>query len=71
AEGRALARLRADVGMVFQSFNLFQHKTVLQNMTLAPTRVRGLSRAEADKGGRELLDRVGIGEQADKLPAQL
>ncbi|MEU9845026.1 amino acid ABC transporter ATP-binding protein, partial [Actinomadura sp. NPDC048032] len=71
AEGRALARLRADVGMVFQSFNLFQHKTVLENLTLAPTRVRGVSRAEAERTARELLDRVGIGEQAGKLPAQL
>ncbi|MGH3392905.1 MAG: amino acid ABC transporter ATP-binding protein [Actinomadura sp.] len=71
AEGRALARLRADVGMVFQSFNLFQHKTVLENLTLAPTKVRGLTRAEAERRGRELLDRVGIGDQAAKLPAQL
>ncbi|WP_067473508.1 amino acid ABC transporter ATP-binding protein [Actinomadura hibisca] len=71
AEGRALARLRADVGMVFQSFNLFQHKTVLENVTLAPVKVRGLSRAEAQQRARELLDRVGIGAQADKLPAQL
>ena len=70
-EGRALARLRADVGMVFQSFNLFQHKTVLENLTLAPTRVRGVSRAEAERTARELLDRVGIGEQAGKLPGQL
>ncbi|MFD0686273.1 amino acid ABC transporter ATP-binding protein [Actinomadura fibrosa] len=71
AEGRALARLRADVGMVFQSFNLFQHRTVLENMTLAPTRVRGVSKADAERTARELLDRVGIGEQAGKLPAQL
>ncbi|GAA0219625.1 amino acid ABC transporter ATP-binding protein [Actinomadura nitritigenes] len=71
AEGRALARLRADVGMVFQSFNLFQHKTVLENLTLAPTRVRGVSRAEAERHARALLDRVGIGAQAGKLPAQL
>jgi glutamate transport system ATP-binding protein len=71
AEGRALARLRADVGMVFQSFNLFHHKTVLENLTLAPTRVRGLSRTDAEARARELLDRVGIGEQAGKFPAQL
>jgi glutamate transport system ATP-binding protein len=71
AEGRALARLRADVGMVFQSFNLFHHKTVLENLTIAPTRVRGLSRADAEARARELLDRVGIGEQAGKFPAQL
>ncbi|MEV5571896.1 amino acid ABC transporter ATP-binding protein [Spirillospora sp. NPDC052269] len=71
AEGRALARLRADVGMVFQSFNLFQHKTILDNLTLAPVRVRGLKRDEAEKNARELLDRVGIGAQAEKFPAQL
>ncbi|KAB2341028.1 amino acid ABC transporter ATP-binding protein [Actinomadura rudentiformis] len=71
AEGRELARLRADVGMVFQSFNLFQHKTVLDNLTLAPMKVRGVGRAEAERTAHELLDRVGIGEQAAKLPAQL
>ncbi|MFG2007043.1 amino acid ABC transporter ATP-binding protein [Spirillospora sp. NPDC048911] len=71
AEGRELARLRADVGMVFQSFNLFQHKTVLDNLTLAPMKVRGVGRAEAERTARELLDRVGIGGQAAKLPAQL
>ncbi|MQY04700.1 amino acid ABC transporter ATP-binding protein [Actinomadura macrotermitis] len=71
AEGRALARLRADVGMVFQSFNLFQHRTVLQNLTLAPVRVRGVPRAEAEEHARGLLERVGIGDHAGKLPAQL
>lgn len=71
AEGRELARLRADVGMVFQSFNLFAHKTVLQNVTLGPIKVRGLSRADADKRAMELLDRVGVANQAGKLPAQL
>ena len=70
-EGRALARLRADVGMVFQSFNLFAHKTVLENVTLGPVRVRGVGRADADRRGRELLDRVGVGNQAAKYPAQL
>ena len=70
-EGRALARLRADVGMVFQSFNLFAHKTVLENVTLGPMRVRGLKKADADRRGRELLDRVGVGSQAGKYPAQL
>ena len=70
-EGRALARLRADVGMVFQSFNLFAHKTVLENVTLGPVKVRRRSRAEAEKRARELLDRVGVGSQADKYPAQL
>src|SRR6478609_2700636 len=70
-EGRELAHLRADVGMVFQSFNLFAHKTVLQNVTLGPTKVRGLSRAAAEKRAMELLDRVGVANQAAKLPAQL
>ncbi len=71
AEGKDLARLRSDVGMVFQAFNLFAHKTVLQNVTLGPVKVRGIDKASAEKRGRELLDRVGIGEQADKMPAQL
>ena len=71
AEGRDLARLRADVGMVFQSFNLFAHKTVLQNVTLGPVKVRGLSRSAAEKRALELLDRVGVANQAAKLPAQL
>ena len=70
-EGKDLAQLRAKVGMVFQSFNLFAHKTVLQNVTLGPVKVKGLKKADADKRGRELLDRVGIGSQADKYPAQL
>jgi glutamate transport system ATP-binding protein len=70
-EGRALARLRADVGMVFQSFNLFAHKTVLENVTLGPMKVRGVGRADADRRGRELLDRVGVGDQAGKYPSQL
>jgi glutamate transport system ATP-binding protein len=70
-EGKALARLRADVGMVFQSFNLFAHKTVLENVTLGPVRVRRRSKGEAEQRARELLDRVGVGNQADKYPAQL
>jgi glutamate transport system ATP-binding protein len=70
-EGKELARLRSEVGMVFQSFNLFAHKTVLQNVTLGPTKVRGQSRGDAEKRARELLDRVGVGNQADKHPAQL
>ncbi|MBM7805384.1 glutamate transport system ATP-binding protein [Geodermatophilus bullaregiensis] len=70
-EGKELARLRSDVGMVFQSFNLFAHKTILQNVTLGPTKVRGQSRADAERRARELLDRVGVGVQADKYPAQL
>ena len=71
AEGKALARLRAEVGMVFQSFNLFAHKTILENVTLGPTKVRGTKRADADKRATELLDRVGIAHQASKYPAQL
>ncbi|MFC6084639.1 amino acid ABC transporter ATP-binding protein [Sphaerisporangium aureirubrum] len=71
AEGKALARLRSDVGMVFQSFNLFAHKTILENVTLGPIKVRGMSRAAAEKRGMELLERVGIDSQAGKYPAQL
>ena len=70
-EGKALARLRADVGMVFQSFNLFAHKTVLENVTLGPTKVKGVSKAAADKEAMALLERVGVANQAPKLPAQL
>ena len=70
-EGKALAALRAEVGMVFQSFNLFAHKTILDNVTLGPVKVRGQGRAEAEKHARELLDRVGVGSQAEKYPAQL
>jgi glutamate transport system ATP-binding protein len=70
-EGKELAKLRSDVGMVFQSFNLFAHKTVLENVTLGPIKVRKQSKADADKRARELLDRVGVGAQADKVPAQL
>ena len=70
-EGRELARLRADVGMVFQSFNLFAHKTVLENVTLGPIKVRRKSSAEAEQRARQLLDRVGVANQADKYPAQL
>ncbi|MBK8469220.1 MAG: amino acid ABC transporter ATP-binding protein [Actinomycetales bacterium] len=70
-EGKALAQLRSDVGMVFQSFNLFAHKTILDNITLGPIKVRRKSKAEAEAKARELLDRVGVGEQANKFPAQL
>ena len=70
-EGRALARLRADVGMVFQSFNLFAHKTVLQNVTLGPIKVRGLSKDEARQRAMKLLERVGIADKADRYPAEL
>ncbi|MFJ3788634.1 amino acid ABC transporter ATP-binding protein [Kitasatospora sp. NPDC090091] len=71
AEGRELAALRADVGMVFQSFNLFAHKTVLQNVTLGQIKVRGKDRRAADERARRLLDQVGVVTQADKYPAQL
>ncbi|MEV6984327.1 amino acid ABC transporter ATP-binding protein [Sphaerisporangium sp. NPDC051017] len=71
AEGKALARLRSDVGMVFQSFNLFAHKTILENVTLGPIKVRGVGREQAEKRGMELLERVGIAAQAQKYPAQL
>ena len=70
-EGKALARLRADVGMVFQSFNLFAHKTILQNVTLGPIKVRKLSKDEARERGMKLLQRVGIAEKADSYPAEL
>ena len=70
-EGKELARLRADVGMVFQSFNLFAHKTVLENVALGPVKVRKKSKADADARARELLERVGVASQADKYPAQL
>ena len=71
AEGKALARLRADVGMVFQSFNLFAHKTILENVTLGPMKVRRKSSSEAKQRGMELLQRVGVQSQASKYPAQL
>jgi len=70
-EGKALAALRADVGMVFQSFNLFAHKTILDNVTLGPIKVRKLSKADAEKKAMELLERVGVAHQAQKYPAQL
>jgi glutamate transport system ATP-binding protein len=70
-EGKALARLRADVGMVFQSFNLFAHLSVLDNVTLGPMKVRGRPKAEAETRARALLERVGVADQAAKMPAQL
>ncbi|HEX2274501.1 MAG TPA: amino acid ABC transporter ATP-binding protein [Acidimicrobiales bacterium] len=70
-EGRSLARLRADVGMVFQSFNLFAHKTVLQNVTLGPVKVRGMDKEAARQKAMRLLERVGIAEKADRYPAEL
>ncbi|MEY2476504.1 MAG: glutamate transport system ATP-binding protein [Actinomycetota bacterium] len=70
-EGKALAKLRADIGMVFQSFNLFAHKTVLENVTLGPRKVLGLSKDEARKRGMDLLERVGIADKADRYPAEV
>ena len=70
-EGKELAQLRADVGMVFQSFNLFAHKTILENVTLGPIKVRKMGKAAAEKRALELLERVGVAHQAEKYPAQL
>lgn len=70
-EGKALARLRADVGMVFQSFNLFAHKSILDNVALGPTKVRKMSKADARDHARALLERVGIAEKAERYPAEL
>ena len=70
-EGKALAQLRADVGMVFQSFNLFAHKTVLENVTLGPIKVRKMSKADAETLAMSLLERVGVANQANKMPSQL
>ncbi|MEN9763985.1 MAG: hypothetical protein RI906_3811 [Pseudomonadota bacterium] len=71
ADPVALARVRSEVGMVFQSFNLFPHLTVLQNLMLAPMRVRGMTREQAQALAMQLLERVRIGEQAGKYPGQL
>ena len=70
-EGKALARLRADIGMVFQSFNLFAHKSVLDNLTLGPMKVRKMSKADARARAIQLLERVGIAEKAGSYPAEL
>ncbi|MEV7647899.1 amino acid ABC transporter ATP-binding protein [Arthrobacter sp. NPDC089319] len=71
AEGKALAKLRADVGMVFQSFNLFAHKSILENVTLGPIKVKGMKPSEAKELAMSLLQRVGVANQSQKLPAQL
>jgi glutamate transport system ATP-binding protein len=71
AEGPALARLRADVGMVFQSFNLFSHMSALRNVSLGPIKVRGRRRQDAEERARELLARVGVADKADAMPSQL
>ncbi len=70
-EGKDLAKLRAEVGMVFQSFNLFAHKSILENVTLGPIKVRKLKKADAERRATELLERVGVAQQAQKYPAQL
>jgi len=70
-EGKGLAKLRADVGMVFQSFNLFAHKTILENVTLGPVKVRRMKKGEARDLAMSLLERVGITDQAQKYPAEL
>ncbi|MCC2593285.1 amino acid ABC transporter ATP-binding protein [Tessaracoccus sp. OS52] len=70
-EGKELAKLRSEVGMVFQAFNLFAHKTVLENVTLAPIKVRRIPKKDADKRAMELLTRVGVQDHANKLPSQL
>src|SRR5437763_14127378 len=70
-EGKALARVRADIGMVFQAFNLFAHKTVLQNVILGPVKVRDIPKEEARERAIKLLERVGIADKADRYPAEL
>ena len=70
-EGRELAAMRAELGMVFQSFNLFAHMSILQNVAIGPTEVLGLSKDEAEQRAMELLERVGVASQANKVPAQL
>jgi len=70
-EGKELAALRAEVGMVFQSFNLFAHKTILENVTLGPIKVRKQKKSAAEQRAKELLERVGVAHQSGKYPAQL
>ena len=70
-EGKALARLRADIGMVFQSFNLFAHKSILDNVVLGPRKVRKLSKSEARERAMTLLERVGIADKAERYPAEI
>ncbi|NUL46295.1 amino acid ABC transporter ATP-binding protein [Cellulosimicrobium funkei] len=71
AEGKGLAQLRADVGMVFQSFNLFAHKSIVENVTLGPIKVKGVNKSQAKDEAMALLERVGVAQQAKKMPAQL
>jgi glutamate transport system ATP-binding protein len=70
-EGKALARLRTDIGMVFQSFNLFAHRTIVDNVALAPIKVRKLGKQAARAEAMTLLDRVGIADKAQRYPAEL
>ncbi len=70
-EGRELTQMRAELGMVFQSFNLFAHMSILENVTLGPIQVLGMKKEEAEKVAMDLLARVGVAEQANKVPAQL
>ena len=70
-EGKELAKLRAEVGMVFQSFNLFANKTILENVTLAPIKVRHMAKKDAEDLAMSLLARVGVDSQASKMPSQL
>ena len=70
-EGKELASLRAEVGMVFQSFNLFANKTILENVTLAPIKLRHMDKKEAEDLAMDLLGRVGVASQASKMPSQL
>ena len=70
-EGKRLAQLRAEVGMVFQSFNLFANKTILENVTLAPIKVRHMDKTQAEREAMDLLARVGVDSQANKMPSQL
>lgn len=70
-EGKKLTKVRAELGMVFQSFNLFAHMTVLENVTLGPIQALGMKKDEAEKVAMDLLARVGVAEQALKVPAQL
>lgn len=70
-EGKQLAKLRSEVGMVFQQFNLFPHKTIRENVTLGPVNVKKMAKKDASSLAMQLLERVGIANQADKFPAQL
>ena len=69
--GRDVNRMRAEIGMVFQQFNLFAHKSVMENLTMAPIEVKGLGKAEARQRAQRLLERVGLTEKTDAYPADL